>query len=65
MKLLGIDHAERVADMIAIPFFLFASVYVWRIPQKTIVEYLILLFVITGFILDSVFTMDYLGWLSD
>lgn len=64
MKLLGIVNAERVADLIAIPFFLIAFLYFLRLPHKTLLEYWIMLFLGAGFVLDLLFTLDFLQILS-
>ncbi len=61
MKLFGIVHAERMADMIAIPFFLIAFFYLWRKANKSIVEWILTGFLFTGFVLDTVFTLDFLN----
>jgi hypothetical protein len=64
MKLFGILHAERVADLIAIPFFLVALIYLLRKPHKTPIEWLLLLFVSVGFLLDTLFTLDFLNMIQ-
>jgi hypothetical protein len=61
MKLFGITHAERVADIIAIPFFLIAFVYLWRKANKSVMEWILMLFLFAGFVLDTVFTLDFLN----
>lgn len=53
-----------VADVLAIPFFLIAFLYVWRIPHKTFVEYVLLLFTGAGFVLDTLFTLSFFNVLS-
>lgn len=58
MKLLGF---LRVADVFAIPFFFLALVYFLRKPRRTWVEWILLLFVSVGFVLDILFTLDFLG----
>lgn len=53
-----------VADTLAIPFFLIAFLYFWRIPRKTFVEYVLLLFTGAGFVLDTLFTLSFFNVLS-
>jgi hypothetical protein len=54
------EELARVADILAIPFFLAATLYFLSIRNKTPVEYVLLLFVAAGFVLDTVFTAQYL-----
>jgi len=60
MKLFGILHAERVADLLAIPFFFLALLYLLRKSRKTVMEWILLVFVSFGFVLDILFTLDFL-----
>jgi lipoprotein signal peptidase len=48
-----------LADILAIPLFLLAFLYFWKKPNKTIVEYLLLLFTGAGFVLDTLFTLQF------
>jgi hypothetical protein len=65
MKLFGIRDAERVADLIAIPFFLLALLYLLQKRNKTLIEWILLLFVYVGFVLDTIFTLDFLNVIGD
>lgn len=47
---------SHYGDIIAIPFFLILFLYFIRIKNKTILEYILMLFALSGFILDSIFT---------
>lgn len=49
------------ADVLAVPLFLLATLYFWQIPKKSGVEWLLLVFSVGGFVLDSVFTLAFLN----
>ena len=55
----NIQNLAHYADVLAIPFFLLMIIYFYSIPQKTIIEYLLFIFSICGFILDIIFTFIY------
>jgi hypothetical protein len=61
MKLFGIAHAFRVAGIIAISFFLIAFVHLWRKANKSVMEWILMGFLFAGFVLDTVFTLDFLN----
>ena len=46
---------SKNADTLAIPFFLLSTIYFSRKPNKIMVEYILLLFSISGLILDTYF----------
>lgn len=48
------------ADILAIPFFLIAFLYFFSIKNKSLVEFVLMLFVLCGFIVDCIFTYQYL-----
>ena len=54
----NIDH---YGDILAIPFFLLSSIYFYNIDHKNNLEYLLLFFSLSGFILDILFTLLFLG----
>jgi hypothetical protein len=54
-----INIFSHYGDIIAIPFFLVLSMYFIRIKKKTILEYILLIFSISGFILDIIYTIIY------
>jgi len=57
-----LSNITRYADMLALPFFALMVYYFLSIKkQKTIIEYLLLLFAITGLILDIVFTIQFIN----
>ena len=46
--------------MLAIPLFALATIYFYNIKHKTLIEYTLLLFSLSGLILDIFFTYQYL-----
>ena len=50
--------------MLAIPLFALAAVYFYNIQRKTLTEYILLLFSISGLVLDIFFTYKYLKDMS-
>jgi hypothetical protein len=46
-------------DMLAIPFFFLLSVYFYEITDKSVLEYVFMVFVMTCFVIDIVFTYMY------
>ena len=55
----NINILPNIADIFAIPFFLISSIYFYKIKNKNIIEYILLIFNILGFILDTIFTYLY------
>jgi hypothetical protein len=53
MKLKNISH---YGDILAIPFFALLIFYFYRIEQKSVLEMVLYLFSIAGFILDILYT---------
>jgi hypothetical protein len=54
------NHISHYGDIIAIPFFLALVIYFYKIKHKTNFEKILLLFVISGLILDIYFTYRFL-----
>ena len=52
-------------DILAIPFFFLAAYYFMSIKKKTPLEYILLLFSLTGFTLDTIFTIKYIKERND
>ena len=50
---------SHYGDIIAIPFFLLLAIYFLRIKKKTLLEYVLLIFSISGFVLDIIYTIIY------
>lgn len=46
-------------DMLAIPFFFLLSVYFYEITDKSVLEYVFMVFVMACFVTDIVFTYMY------
>jgi hypothetical protein len=55
-----ISNISNIGDILAIPFFALLCLYFYRIENKTPMEYILFLFSITGFVLDTLFTYLYL-----
>jgi len=51
-----INNISHYGDILAIPFFGLLTIYFYNLKNKTLLEYLLLLFSLAGFILDSFFT---------
>jgi hypothetical protein len=60
--MIKIHVLSHYADICAIPLFLIAIHYFWKKPEWTHEEQLLFFFVCLGFILDSIFTINYLGY---
>jgi hypothetical protein len=58
MKLKNISH---YGDILAIPFFALLVYYFYMIPNKTVMEYILFLFCISGLVLDIFFTFVFFG----
>ncbi len=56
-----LQKLSHYGDMLAIPFFIWLSIYFSMIEEKTITEYILLLFSIGGAVLDILFTYIYLS----
>jgi hypothetical protein len=51
-----IKNLSHYGDILAIPFFALLAIYFYAIEHKSIIEYLLLYFSISGFILDILYT---------
>ncbi len=51
-------NIDKIGDLYAIPFFLLGCIYFYNINNKNIIEYVLFIFCILGFILDSIFTLQ-------
>ena len=54
---------SHYADIIAIPFWIIAVYYFWSIEGRNMIEDLLLFFTICGLVLDTIFTLSFLGLL--
>ena len=51
-----IKNCSHYGDILAIPFFGLLVIYFYNIQDKSIIEYLLLCFSISGFVLDILYT---------
>ncbi len=56
-----LENLDKIADILAIPFFLLATIYFYNLKNKNPIENLLLLFCIAGFLLDTFFTYLHLN----
>jgi len=57
MKYKNLAH---YGDILAIPFFALLTIYFYNIKNKSILEYILFLFSISGVVLDIVYTYIFL-----
>jgi len=60
MKPNMINNFSHYGDILAIPFFALLVYYFYLIENKSIVEYILFYFSISGFILDILYTYIFL-----
>ena len=56
-----IKNFSHYGDILAIPFFALLVIYFYNIEDKSTIEYVLLLFSISGFILDILYTYIFLS----
>ena len=56
-----IKNFSHYGDILAIPFFALLVIYFYNIEDKSIIEYALLCFSISGFILDILYTYIFLS----
>ena len=54
-----IENVNHYGDILAVPFFALLSYYFYIIENKTLLEYVLLLFSISGCVLDMLYTYIY------
>jgi len=54
------DKLINIADIVAIPVFLLLVFYFFKKQNKTVFEYVLLIFVLLGLIIDVCFTIYFL-----
>ena len=59
-----IDNLSHFGDILAIPFFAGLVIYFYNIQDKSIIEYILLWFSISGLILDILYTYLFLSHLN-
>jgi len=55
-------NANHYGDILAIPFFALLIIYFYNIEDKSILEYVLFLFSIIGFLVDILFTFIFLSY---
>ena len=55
-----IEKLVHYGDILAVPCFFISFLYFYNKKNKTLLEIFIMLFLLIGFILDSIFTYNYL-----
>jgi hypothetical protein len=53
---ININNLSHYADILAIPFFALLSIYFYNIENRSVLENILFLFSIAGFVLDILFT---------
>lgn len=54
------ENLSHIGDILAIPLFFILFVYFYKLNNKTLLEYFLMLFALSGFILDTYFTYFWL-----
>jgi hypothetical protein len=54
------NNLSHYGDILAIPFFALLIIYFYKIQHKSIIEYILFYFSISGFILDILYTSIFL-----
>ena len=57
---MNISQFVHIADILAIPFFIMSFIYFYNIKNKSFIEFVLMLFAGVGFVLDTIFTYNYL-----
>jgi hypothetical protein len=60
-----IKNLSHYGDILAIPFFALLTIYFYNIEHKSMTEYVLLWFSISGFVLDILYTFIFLLNLKD
>lgn len=55
----NIERISHYGDILAIPFFILLSMYFYSIEDKNPLEYLLFVFSVVGFFMDTLFTFFY------
>lgn len=56
-------NISHYGDILAIPFFALLIIYLYSIKNKSVIEYILLFFSISGFILDILYTYLFLSYI--
>ena len=55
-----IKNENHYADILAIPYFALMIYYFYRIKKRTLIEDMLLLFAISGFVLDCIYSYQFI-----
>ena len=58
---MNIKNSSHYGDILAIPFFALMIIYFYKITNKSVIEYVLLLFSISGFVFDIFFSYLFLS----
>jgi hypothetical protein len=58
-----IDELTHIGDIFAVPLFALGIYYFYKIKNKKLIEVILLLFCIIGFMADFIFTISYYKFL--
>ena len=53
---ININNISHYGDILAIPFFGLLTFYFYNIQNKSVLEYILFLFCISGLVLDTIYT---------
>lgn len=56
---MNINKFSRCADFLAVPFWVLLGIYFLQIKQKSYMEYVLLIFSLTGLVADVFFSINY------
>lgn len=56
-----LKNIVHIGDILAIPLFLLAIIYFYKIKDKNLIEYILFIFSIGGFLFDILFTVMFLS----
>ena len=56
----SINNLSNFGDILAIPFFALSAMYFYKIQDKSLIEYILFWFSISGLILDILYTYVFL-----
>ncbi len=56
-----IKKLVHYGDIMAVPFFLLLVYYFYKIKNKTKLEYVLFIFAIAGFLVDVIFSYNYIS----
>ena len=54
------QNLSHYGDILAIPFFALLTIYFYNIENKSLMEMVLLLFSVSGFVLDILYTIIFL-----